>query len=189
MMLIAGCATQGGANSTCPIPKATTDQMMSLSFDAFDQDMSGGWRSVVETQGCELRAAQVIEAYMKKNKATIPNNRLGQMNWHLGQIWANAGQTRKAIAAFEASIEPNDFDRHYAQATIAFLKRDRAKFDAARASLAAEPKPQGFEDAVRRFQEKYPTLAPPTWPTNLDVVDKLGRCFDAPYGKAYGGQC
>jgi hypothetical protein len=189
MMLIVGCATQQGANGTCPIPKETTDQMLTLSLEAFDQDVSGGWRSLVETGGCQLRAAQVIDAYIARNNGNLRPFQKQFLQFHAGQMWANAGQTRAAIAAFIASKNPDGKDNEYTDATIAFLQRDRAKFDAARAQLLLQPKPPNFDDVAADFKVKFPQAPPMVWPLNLDVVDKLGRCFDVPYGKAYQGTC
>jgi hypothetical protein len=189
MMLMAGCATQGGANGTCPIPKATTDQMLSLNFEAFDQDMSGGWRSIIDKENCELRAAQVVSAYVSRNTEKLGVFQRQILQFHAGQMWANTGHTRAAISAFEASKNPDGRDNEYRDATIAFLQRDRAKFDAARATLLAQPKPPGFDNVAADFKVKFPQAPPMVWPLNLDVVDKLGRCFNAPYATAYQGQC
>lgn len=189
ILALASCATAQPEADTCPIAKTETDALLTLSFAQFDQNEQGGWRKLERQAGCELRAAYVIEAYLAKNKPTIPRMETTALTWHLGQMWANAGQSRRAIAAFKVTKEPgNDAQNFYADATIAFLARDRAAFDQARANLLLVPKPNGFDEAMAQFKAQY-KQEPPTWPMNLDVIDRIGRCFGASYSIAYGGRC
>jgi hypothetical protein len=189
ILALANCATAQPKADTCPIAKSETDALLTLSFAAFDQNEQGGWRKLERQAGCELRAAYVIEAYLARNKATIPRMETMTLTWHLGQMWANGGQSRKAITAFKATKEPgNDAQNFYADATIAFLARDRAAFNKARANLLLVPKPRGFDEAMAGFNAQY-NQEPPPWPLNLDVIDRMGRCFSSSYTIAYGGTC
>jgi hypothetical protein len=189
LLLVAACASKVQPKDACPIPSSETEKMLSLNLDAFDQDTESGWRGVAAVESCELRAANLIQAYVKRNKANIPSNGINTLKWHLGQMWANAGETNKAISAFRETLKRGDeTQKLYAEATIAFLRRDRFAFDLARAKLAAAPQPPGWTEAVARFQQKY-NRPGPIWPANLDVVDRMGRCFDSPYSIAYGGTC
>ena len=73
-------------------------------------------------------------------------------------------------------------------ATIAFLKRDKAQLLENRAKLAALPKPEGHDARVAAFEKKYGQPGP-SWPPNLDAVDGLIACFDKPYAEAYSFAC
>jgi hypothetical protein len=189
MLALASCATVQSETDTCPIAKAETDALLTLSFAAFDQNEQGGWRQLERQKGCELRAAHLIEAYLAKNNSTVPRFATTTLTWHLGQMWANAGRTRQAIDAFKATKKPgNDAQNFYADATIAFLARDRAAFNQARANLLLVPKPNGFDEAMAQFKAQH-NADPPTWPINLDVIDRMGRCFGSSYTIAYGGTC
>ena len=64
--------------------------------------------------------------------------------------------------------------------TIAFLNRDRAAFDAARARLAAVPKPAGFT-----FNGPDGKPLPIRWPLNMNVFEGFDRCWGQPYKAAY----
>src|SRR5690606_14910351 len=70
-----------------------------------------------------------------------------------------------------------------AEATIAFFEGDLSGLHA---KLVALPKPDGYDEGIARFKERYPDLDPPTWPLNLDIVDGMIRCFGKSYSEAYG---
>lgn len=174
---------------TCAVSREETERLLALNFEQFDQDLKGGWRALGDRHGCEVRAARLIEAYIDTHQKTIPAKRIATLNWHLGQMWASAGNSPKAIRAFEATKpEGGDAQNYYADATIAFLKRDRNAFDQARAGLAALPPPKNWDKAVADYEKRF-NMPGPVWPMNLDVVDRLGACFDQPYWLAYSGAC
>ncbi|QGH67528.1 hypothetical protein [Xanthomonas oryzae] len=167
--------------------------MLALDQDAFDQDLQGGWRTIADRPGCTLAAADLLRDYRQAHAITG-----GIVVWHEGQMRAEAGQTAQAIALFEKSYKPAAEDlaswNRYVDAMIAFLKRDRASLDAARARLAVVPYPKG--KGMPPLQDGYMVL-PATaghpemrvrWPPNLDVVDGLIKCYDASYSVAYGSQ-
>ncbi|MGN6366365.1 hypothetical protein [Asticcacaulis taihuensis] len=64
-----------------------------------------------------------------------------------------------------------------------FLNNDKPALLAARAQLLAEPKPEGWDEAVAELKASGETIQ---WPLNLEVVDGLILCFDKPYAEAYG---
>jgi len=174
---------------TCSLPRADTERLLSLNFEQFDQDLKGGWRAFGDRRGCEASGARLIEAYIKRHQNDLSAKRVATLKWHLGQMWAAVGNSRKAIVAFEATKpEGDDAQNLYADATIAYLKRDRATFDQARSVLAALPKPKNWDKAVADFEKRF-NKPGPIWPINLDVVDRLGACFDQPYWLAYSGAC
>lgn len=188
LILVSGCQSIGQTD-TCSLPPQDTKRLLSLNFEEFDQDLKGGWRAFGDRRGCEARSARLIEAYLRKHRNDIPAKRVATLNWHLGQMWASAGNARKAIVAFEATKpEGGDAQNYYADATIAFLKRDRKAFDQARAGLAALPPPKNWDKAVADYEKRF-NMPGPVWPMNLDVVDRLGACFDQPYWLAYSGAC
>lgn len=164
-------------------PDCTYDRaaMLALPQQAFDQDMSGGWRAL-STKGCEAAAADLIRDWRTANK---PSRNASILYWHEGQLRADLGQKAAAIALFEKSYKTADEDRGmgwnlYVDGSIAFLRRDRAAFDRAHAALAALPKPADFDP---RGPDGKPIAI--AWPMNLNVLDGFARCWDKPYKAAY----
>ena len=149
-----------------------------MPYLAFDQDLTGGWRPLAE-RGCERAAADLIRDYRTANGSTQFT-----LFWHEGQLRADAGQTAAAAALFERSRRPAAEDligwNHYVGGSIAFLRRDRPGLEAARARLAALPKPAGFDP---RGPDGKPR--PNAWPLNLRVLDGFRRCWGQPYKAAY----
>ncbi len=155
------------------------DALLALAPEAFDQDLTGGWRAVSQRSGCMGIAADLIRDY----RANI-ERRLSNLDWHEGQLRATMGRNRDAIRLMESSRRPRDPAWNlYVDATVAFLRGDRAALRAARARLAALPRPPGFEDYV------LPNGYHVTWPPNLVVIDGLIRCFGRPYGEASSTAC
>ena len=73
----------------CGVDEAELARLLSLSPQAFDQDMSGGWRAIAARPGCELAAATLLETYIAENRVEASG---GVMHWHLGQMLAIAGE-------------------------------------------------------------------------------------------------
>jgi hypothetical protein len=164
-----------------PIPaKASCDhdrkQLLALDPDAFDQDMVGSWRRLALEEKCLGVAADLIRDYRSVNKNNAPI-----LFWHEGQLRAAAGSEDEAIPLLEQAKKPPESSigwNEYVDATIAFLRNDRAAFDKARAALLATTRPAGFD-------ARLPDGRPVPWPINSDVVDRLARCFGLPYRQAY----
>jgi hypothetical protein len=93
-------------------------KMLALDEREFDQDFTGGWRTL-EREECWLIAADLIRDY---RIAKSPNSKI--LFWHEGQMRAFAGQTEPAILLFETTREPVTSDSFgwnlYVDATIAF---------------------------------------------------------------------
>ncbi|MCL1499931.1 hypothetical protein M3O57_10010 [Xanthomonas nasturtii] len=167
--------------------------MLALDENAFDQDLQGGWRTISDRPGCALAAADLLRDYRQAHAITG-----GVVTWHEGQMRAEAGQSAQAIALFEQSYKPADQDaagwNPYVAAMIAFLKRDRAGVEAARARLASVPYPKDKD--MPPLQDGYMILPATSgrpeikarWPPNLDVVDGLLKCYDESYSVAYGAE-
>ncbi|MEM7706148.1 MAG: hypothetical protein AAF358_11375 [Pseudomonadota bacterium] len=154
-------------------------EMLSLNQRDFDQDPNIGWRQLYQQPGCRTAAANLIRAYINAN-----GEEGIMMTFHEGQMRAMGGDTQPAIALLERTYTPaNKPDRYgwnyYVDATIAFLRRDKARLRNARAQLTAVPRPENF-DPVDSFGKPIEIR----WPPNLNVVDGLLKCFEHSYDYA-----
>jgi hypothetical protein len=161
--------------------------MMQLGFAEFDQASGGGWRTIGNTPGCEVAAADLLALYRAER---IDAQRRGLMH-HEAQLRAAAGQTEAAIVLLEdvRAMETLPEMLAYRDAELAFLRGDFAGLRAARERLLTIPAPEGFEQAAARFRENFPNFPAPTWPVNLDTIDGLIACFGRPYREAYNAPC
>jgi len=168
-------------------------RLLALDETQFDQDMSGGWRALAAKPGCNLAAADLLRDYRQAHR-----NEAGILYWHEGQLRAFAGQSQEAIALMERSRKPAAADRGgwnpYVDATIAFLRKDRAALDNARLKLAAVQPPigKGAPPVIDGFMEvdfADGQKRKIRWPPNIDVVEGFVHCFDKPYGAAYASEC
>ncbi len=107
------------AATTPPLEKCSYDpEILSLSFDEFDQDMNNGWRQVAQQLGCEMEAARLIRIYRLNMEQRIP-----VLYFHEGQLKASAGDYPGAVSALRQSFEKQDSFgwNAYVRATMAFL--------------------------------------------------------------------
>ena len=193
LLSIALAAALGAAPEPPKAPDCSYDRdaMLAMEPDAFDQDLEGGWRPLAD-RGCQREAADLLTAYAAQPKAAGRNIIL----WHAGQMRAEAGQYPQAIALMQRTYAPKDTDpgywNAYVDGTIAFLQRDRAALEKARAALIAIPTPEQIAGALKDGRYHFTTAggqqvdAP--WPPNLDVLDGFLRCFDRDYHDAMGSQ-
>lgn len=167
---------------------------MNLTPKEFDQTLDEGWREIGDKEGCESAAADLIAMYSDDKLAQD----IAGLDWHEAQLRAASGDTEAALTLFRRNLafkktQVEDIGDNsgvlYAQATIAFLERDLAALTAARAELAAIPKPDWFDKVTADFVRRHPQAPAPTWPSNLNVVDGFIACFDKPYGVAYSFDC
>jgi hypothetical protein len=167
----------------CGVSPDQFGALMTLEQDAFDQDFEGGWRPVGALDGCERAAADLLIAYMDQSPHFDPD-RPGLVPWHAGQMLAMADETELAIGYFEASRGGSPEWALYVDASLAFLRRDRAAADAARAELATYRPSEALIAARRQFLADNPDIVMPDGfveqPQNLGVVDGLLACWDAP---------
>lgn len=174
---------QASAVSACAIDQA---RYLSMPFEAFDQDLSAGWRGL-DRDKCAAGVADPLAAYRRQHRPLTDRER-SILSWHEGQIRAMAGDRLRAIPLMMGGVQDDggeiDF-ADYALGTIAFLQRDYQGLQAARARLAAFPRPDGFKDTVTVMQAGQPLSVKVKWPPNLDVLDRLIRCYDKPYREAY----
>ncbi len=158
--------------------------MLLQDYGTFDQS-GRGWRSV-DRPGCETEAADLIARYRALQGAWLAEPEAQILRWHEGQIRAGLGQEAAALALFATTHDtavPDSPWNPYVDATIAFLKHDRAVLVAARDRLAASPKAPGFDAMAADYQQR--TGRTLKWPPNLDVVDGLIACFERTYREAY----
>jgi hypothetical protein len=179
--MIAALALQMTSPASPPADPCQVDRraLLALDQDAFDQNMSGGWRELAQRPGCMAAAADLIHAYRAHAES-----RLSILNWHEGQLRATLGDYAAAIPLLEASRKAQDPSgwNPYVDATVAFLRGDRAALAAARERLAAVPRPEGFQERVLANGSRV------SWPMNLGVVDGLLHCFGRPYREAYSSR-
>lgn len=161
--------------------------MLALDQDKFDQDMTGGWRALAAKPGCDLAAADLLRDYRLAHglEASI-------LYWHEGQLRASAGQTDQAIALLARSYRGpgGKFGwNEYVDASIAFLRRDRAAFDDAWRRLAAIAPMPGVKDGYLEVTMANGSMHKSRWPMNIGVVEGFAQCFDKPYREAYSSAC
>lgn len=198
-MLVFGCALAAGTHAAplegSPAAGCEADRarLLALGEDAFDQDMSGGWRALAAKPGCKLAAADLLRDYRQAN-----GNEARILYWHEAQLRAMAGQSEAAIGLMERSRQPAENDKAgwnpYVDASIAFLRKDRAALDKARKDLAAVPYPNNpdmppLKDGVVDLPMKGGKTMKMRWPPNIDVVDGFITCFDKSYEDAYASAC
>ena len=168
-------------------------RLLALDENHFDQDMSGGWRTLLSTPGCALVAADLLHDYREAHHKDS-----GLLFWHEAQVRADAGQYPEAIALMKRAFKPTEEDNAgwnpYVEATIAFLRRDRATLEQARSELAAVQPPVGVGippviDGYMEAEFADGSKRKIRWPPNIDVVEGLENCFDKPYVEAYNDVC
>ena len=179
LVFFAMIAAQTPTPADCRYDKPS---MMALDERAFDQTMTGGWRTLANA-GCDAQAADLIAEWRAAHPANLRT--AGLLQWHEGQLRANAGQTTRAIALFEAARKPAEEDAGfgwnlYVDGSVAFLRRDLAGLDTARAKLAALPRPAGY--APVGADGKPRAYA---WPMNLNILDGFVACWNRSYKQAY----
>ena len=161
--------------------------MLLQDYGTFDQT-GRGWRWVDRQPGCEAAAADLIARYLVVEHAILSEPEAQMLRWHEGQIRAGLGQDAAALALFTTTHSPEDAPsaltwNAYVDATVAFVKKDRAALVAARALLAAAPAPADFDAMAAQYEQQ--TGRRPQWPPNLDVVDAMNTCFERSYRDAY----
>src|SRR5215510_945608 len=104
---------------------------LGLSYQEFDQTPHSGWRALGDEKRYR-QAAELIERYLQRH-SELDRSQLAILHWHAGQMLAIAGDSEAAMKHMSsARVDPepptsplrwND----YVDATVAFLRNDRAK--------------------------------------------------------------
>lgn len=184
----------------CGVDGESLKQKFALDYLSFDQDPEAGWRPVAQAQECFPAAAFLIEMYLQENLFLLKDQKR-MLFVHAGQNYASASQYKRSIPWLKKSMHPSDEDLYghnlawnlYMEATIAFLEKDLQSLQRARDELA-KIKPTNEEvKMVQRMMIARPEYDYPEGyeyePQNLGFVDGFIKCFDAPFLKAYGGNC
>lgn len=192
-LLAASCSmavAQENPPANCAHDRA---RLLALDEQAFDQDLSGGWRALSSKPGCTLAAADLLRDYRIAH-----HQNSGLLFWHEAQLRAGAGHYPEAIALMEKSYKPAEQDKAgwnlYVDATIAFLRRDRTALAQAKSALASVKAPVRADippvvDGYMEVDFADGTKRKIRWPPNIDVVEGLENCFDKPYSEAYENAC
>lgn len=194
-ILMAAMAGNGDVLAACEYDEAP---LLALDYETFDQDHHNGWRalsyrSTAEDRSCVKAAAELIARYRDRHRESLESGQDRLLAWHAGQLYAELGEYAAAVPLLaESSDSPDRAFALYAQATVAFLKRDREALLATRETLAALPRPENWDTPQRQaerdaFKEKFGLEI--RWPPNLEVVDSLVNCFEASYAEAYSRDC
>ena len=182
-------AASAEANMNCVVDRQA---MLASDVETFDQSFEHGWRSIANKEGCRIAAANLIAEYRLVRTDLADSRRKFLLIWHEGQLRAFEGQTDQAIALFEQTYRGPPERRTestwdlYVHATVAFLEKDRATFDAAYRDLLELPEPESWAETVARTKAAY--NYEPVWPSNLNVFEAFERCFEKSYEEAYS-QC
>jgi len=186
LVLAAAATAVPAPGASAPPPDCSYDEaaLVAMPYDSFDQDIDGGWRTLGD-KGWDTQGADTLRAHQPLTEA-----QRALLNWHEGQERASAGDYTRAIPLLMRGVREDAADQsfvEYAQGTVAFLKHDKPALLAARARLAAIPKPVDWGDGTQTAVFKGKTVTFKfSWPANLDVLDRLIQCFDQPYAQAYG---
>lgn len=182
-LLVIGLTGLGSASADQPSACISDrEQMLSLDYNAFDQDPQLGWRSIDNRPECRLEKADLLREYHERLQArgepvvwdtqqgsvTLSDTgETGILYWHEGQLRAFAGQTTHAIALFRKSLKPAGENygawNQYALGSIAFLEGDMEELKA-------------NADVLKQYN---PDSA------NLRVLQRMIHCFGSTYAHAY----
>lgn len=157
-------AASGHANNCDQAYQAQLQSDMALSYEAFDQTPGQGFRTLAQ-MGCEKQAADLIEAYIRRNGA-----QQSSLRWHIAQLRASHGDYESAIDyANQVLRRREDFTENplrwndYVLATIGFWERNRDKL-------------VHHRDRVAAASDAHPGNA-----MNLKLLDNLIQYFDYNY--------
>ena len=152
------------AASPCAVPPSEEAAQRALPYAEFDGRMDPfGWRALVAA-GCTDSAVSLLAQYSEANRDRLTPAQRREVAFHRGQALAMGGREQEAIAPLEQALDaeaPAEWAA-YVRATLAFLRRDGAALEAARASYAA--------------------LAPGSM--RLRIIEGLVACPAQPYMKA-----
>ena len=177
----------------CTLPEAELAERLALPYDQYEDyndESETSWRSL-EKKRCFAEAARYIHLYVEGNRNKLDPGAIKLQTFHEAMMLSWSGQDVAARHIFgglhfaegsENATGMFNFDdwNAYVDATIAFLDKDRAAFDAKFAfisdrisadeagEIAGEPGHPGLRKLFR------------------SVLNGLGSCFDGSYWDAYG---
>jgi hypothetical protein len=145
-------------DASCRLGEAERAAMTAAAYEAFDQSMDGraNWRAVMN-RGCYETAAGLIEAYIAQNAAQLTGEQRRTLSFHAGQVLAFGGRETLAAPYFAAARGGDAEWNTYVESQLAFVRRDRTGFEAARsayARIAPNSVRRGFLDSQSACFEK-----------------------------------
>lgn len=193
-VLVAAPVLAEGPSADAPArPECAYDREAVLALDpvAFDQTEGKGWRPLYDAH-CFTEAAELLRDWRAKHASDLapntPDNGMMRhiLTWHEAQMWAFGGRNELALPIFDSTYRQGETIsdaawNRYVDGTLAFLRRDRPRLEAAITELAAIPAPPNWGHSVG-VDGKPISMA---WPQNLDVLQGLLRCWEQPYAVAY----
>ena len=149
----------------CVVTVAEREAMLRQDYQTFDEAAdANSWRNLLQ-RGCVREAVAILQAYGRQNGSRLTRDQRLELNFHIGQTLAFGGYDAESLPYFEsaradgASAEWNA----YVDATVAFLRKDRA----------------GLEDAKRRY-----AAAPAAQPMRVKIIDGFLKCLEKTYAEA-----
>jgi hypothetical protein len=124
--------------ASCEVPAGEVTAQLGLDYEAFDSVPAPyGWRFLLQAK-CTDSAVGLLIAYSKANAFRLEQAQALEMRFHVGQALAMSGRETEAIPHFEQALAPDAAAewRTYVEATLAFLKHDRATLEASRDAYA-----------------------------------------------------
>ena len=93
-----------------------------ISYEKFDDIKSSEWRKLAQN-GRYNDAITYMLNYLN-NKEDLENHQIGGILWHIGQLYAFAGDYKNSILYMSKPEVSNSIEPNYQQGTISFLKGD-----------------------------------------------------------------
>ena len=151
--------------SDCKLTPEIIEANLKLDFEAFDQNITGGWREL-SNRGCDLEAAMLIDIYRSHQGKPYTNDNL--LVWHSGQLYAFANMPAIALQRFKRCFTPTEVDwlkwNAYVRGTIAFFEQDMKALITARDEAAT---------VKNQWNDR-----------NVAILNNLIKCFKKPYKDA-----
>ncbi len=147
----------------CSLPADESRRQLQLPYEAFDsRPPPHGWRALLAA-GCTDAAVTLLAAYEERNAARLLEPQRLEIAFHQGQVLAMSGRDAEALPHFErAQGGTSDEWAAYVGATVAFLRHEPGKLQAAR--------------------DAYARIAPQSM--RLMFLDGMLACQDKPYATA-----
>jgi len=160
------------AATDCQVSSEKLVEYLKMNYQEFDQTPGKGFRELVD-QGCFVEAGKLIDLWHFHSQENLEPWQKRISYWHAGQSYAFAEQALYPLAVerFQKSINHgetanDDFKWNaYVRGSIAFLRSDRSNLEKYRDELSSTT----------------------TAKMNLEILDRMLRCFGQPYLDAYGG--
>lgn len=125
-------------------PSEVDQTLLQLDYDAFDMS---DWRGLLMRE-CVDAAVAVLETYREQNARRLTAEQTRELHFHVGQALAFAGRETESVPHFERARGGDAEWSAYVDATLAFLKREKAALVAARERYARAPNANAMRLAV-----------------------------------------